>query len=48
MEEVHYGGKGPHWAVVLMKNNEKLSINPVLIHVLLEFVLFLTLLKSLF
>jgi len=21
MEEVHYGGEGPHWVVVPMKNN---------------------------
>ena len=23
MEEVHYGGEGPHWAIVPMKNKNK-------------------------
>ena len=26
MEEVHYGGEGPHWAVVSMKKNKKKNL----------------------
>jgi hypothetical protein len=27
MEEVHYGGEGPYWAVVPIKKNERRDIN---------------------